>query len=66
MDDELGAVAALARNFFAKEVTPHQRRFAEQGFPDKEVYGTLGKLGLSGMSIPTEFGGGGGTFAHDA
>ncbi|KXX54572.1 acyl-CoA dehydrogenase family protein [Rhodococcus sp. LB1] len=66
MDDELGAVAELARNFFAKEVTPHQRRFAEQGFPDKEVYGTLGKLGLSGMSIPTEFGGGGGTFAHDA
>ena len=66
MDDELGAVAELARNFFAKEVTPHQRRFAAQGFPDKEVYGTLGKLGLSGMSIPTEFGGGGGTFAHDA
>ena len=27
MDDELGAVAELARNFFAKEVTPHQRRF---------------------------------------
>ncbi len=66
MDDELDAVAELARNFFAKEVTPHQRRFTEQGFPDKEVYGTLGKLGLSGMSIPTEFGGGGGTFAHDA
>lgn len=66
MDDELGAVAELARNFFAKEVTPHQRRFAEQGLPDKEVYGTLGRLGLSGMSIPTEFGGGGGTFAHDA
>jgi acyl-CoA dehydrogenase len=66
IDDDLGAVAELARNFFAKEVTPHQSRFAQQGFPDREVYRTLGDLGLSGMSIPTEYGGGGGTFAHDA
>ncbi|AGT94220.1 acyl-CoA dehydrogenase [Rhodococcus erythropolis CCM2595] len=66
MDDELEAVADLARNFFAKHVTPHQKRFASQGFPDKSAYRKLGTLGLAGMSIPTEYGGGGGTFAHDA
>lgn len=66
MDDELEAVADLARNFFTKHVTPHQKRFASQGFPDKSAYQELGALGLAGMSIPTEYGGGGGTFAHDA
>ncbi|MEU2001234.1 acyl-CoA dehydrogenase family protein [Rhodococcus sp. NPDC019627] len=66
IDEDLGAVAELARNFFAREVIPHQSRFAQQGFPDREVYRTLGDLGLSGMSIPVEYGGGGGTFAHDA
>ncbi|MGE2770721.1 acyl-CoA dehydrogenase family protein [Rhodococcus sp. 1.20] len=66
MDDELEAVADLARNFFAKHVTPHQKRFASRGFPDKSAYRELGALGLAGMSIPTEYGGGGGTFAHDA
>ncbi len=53
MDDELEAVADLARNFFAKHVTPHQKRFASQGFPDKSAYRELGgALGLAGMSIP--------------
>lgn len=66
MDDDLAAVADLASSFFAKEVTPHQERFAKQKFPDKEVYRKLGELGLASMSIPTEYGGGGGTFAHDA
>ncbi len=66
MDDELESVGDLARNFFAKHVTPHQKRFADQGFPDKSAYRKLGTLGLAGMSIPTEYGGGGGTFAHDA
>lgn len=66
MDDELEAVADMARNFFTKHVTPHQKRFASQGFPDKSAYRELGALGLAGMSIPTEYGGGGGTFAHDA
>lgn len=66
MDDELSAVADLARDFFAKEVTPNQEKYAKQGFPDKSVYRSLGELGLSCMSIPAEYGGGGGTFAYDA
>jgi acyl-CoA dehydrogenase len=66
MNDELDAVAELARTFFIKEVVPHQERFAKQGHPDRDLYQRAGDLGLLCMSIPEEFGGGGGTFAHDA
>lgn len=67
MDDEqLADLAAMARTFFAKEVEPHHERFASQGHPDKELYRRVGELGLACMSVPEEYGGGGGTFAHDA
>ncbi|MGA8112300.1 MAG: acyl-CoA dehydrogenase family protein [Actinocatenispora sp.] len=66
MDDDLVAVGDLARAFFTKEVAPHTDRFAEQGHPDKHLYRQAGELGLLGMSVPEEYGGGGGTFAHEA
>lgn len=63
---ELAELAKVIGGFFAKEVVPHRERFADQGFPDREVYRKAGDLGLLCMSIPTEYGGGGGTFAHEA
>lgn len=63
---ELAELAKVVAGFFAKEVVPHRERFAEQGFPDREVYRKAGELGLLCMSIPSEYGGGGGTFAHEA
>jgi acyl-CoA dehydrogenase len=62
----LDAVRDLARTFFAKEVAPHQDAFAKRGYPDKDLYRRAGELGLLCMSIPQVYGGGGGTFAHDA
>jgi acyl-CoA dehydrogenase len=64
--DELTAVQDLARTFFAKEVAPHEERFAKQGYPDRELYRRAGELGLLCVTIPEEYGGGGGTFAHEA
>jgi acyl-CoA dehydrogenase len=64
--DELAAVRDLARAFFTKEVAPHEERFAKQGYPDRELYRKAGELGLLCASIPEEYGGGGGTFAHEA
>lgn len=65
-DNELKAVRELAREFFEKEVAPRHDEFAAQGYPDRAVYRRAGELGLLCMSIPEEFGGGGGTFAHEA
>ena len=63
-DDELEAVRALARTYFEKEVTPNEERYAAQGHPDKSLYARAGQLGLLGMSVPEEYGGGAGTFAN--
>jgi acyl-CoA dehydrogenase len=65
-DDEVEAVRELAATFFTKEVVPHYERFAEQGHPDRELYRKAGELGLMCLAVPTEYGGGGGTFAHEA
>ncbi|MFE2431807.1 acyl-CoA dehydrogenase family protein [Streptomyces sp. NPDC059373] len=63
-DDELEAVRDLARTYFEKEVVPNEEKHATQGYPDKALYARAGRLGLLGMSIPEEYGGGGGSFAH--
>lgn len=63
---ESAAVRELARDFFTKEVAPLEPKFIEQGYPDRSVYRRAGDLGLLCMSIPEEYGGGGGTFAYEA
>ncbi|GAA5092103.1 acyl-CoA dehydrogenase family protein [Nocardia iowensis] len=65
-DDEVEAVRDLAKTFFEKEVVPHEEKFVAQGHPDRALYNRAGELGLLCAAIPTEFGGGGGTFAHEA
>ncbi|MHA7306468.1 acyl-CoA dehydrogenase family protein [Arthrobacter sp. TMN-49] len=66
IDDDLRDVASLLQDFFNKEVAPLEAKFRAQGFPDKALYQRAGELGLCGMSIPEEYGGGGGTFANMA
>ncbi|WBB65255.1 acyl-CoA dehydrogenase family protein [Micromonospora sp. WMMD812] len=59
-------LADLARTFFTKEVLPHADRLAAQGHPDREHYRRAGELGLLGLSVPEQYGGGGGGFTHEA
>ncbi|MBO0852881.1 MAG: acyl-CoA dehydrogenase family protein [Nocardia sp.] len=65
-DDEVEAVRDLAKTFFEKEVVPNEEKFVAQGHPDRELYRRAGELGLLCAAVPSEFGGGGGTFAHEA
>lgn len=66
MDKDLDALADLARRFFEKECAPNEERWGRQQQVDRDVWRKAGELGLLCLSIPEEYGGGGGTFAHEA
>ncbi|MFC3960847.1 acyl-CoA dehydrogenase family protein [Nocardia jiangsuensis] len=66
MDDDLDALRSLARAFYDKEVTPNIDKYLAQHHVDRDLWTKAGELGLLCLSIPEEYGGGGGTFAHEA
>src|ERR1700723_2702978 len=64
-NDEVRALYDLALGYFEREITAHVAKWDEQRRIDREVWHKAGKLGILLCSVPTEYGGGGGTFAHD-
>ncbi len=66
MDSDLDALRDLARSFCQKEIRPYAEKFIENHEVDRDLWRKAGDLGLLCMSIPEEYGGGGGTFAHEA
>jgi len=66
MDSDTDMLAELARNFFEKECAPNEERWGRQQHVDREVWSRAGELGLLCASIPEQYGGGGGSFAHEA
>jgi acyl-CoA dehydrogenase len=66
MTDDLEALGDATRKFFAREFAPKEERWWKQGHIDREDWLKAGEMGLLCASIPTEYGGGGGTFAHEA
>jgi len=66
MDSYLDLYRDTVRHFVAEELTPHQKRFAQQQHVDRAVWDKAGELGLLLADIPEEYGGGGGSFAHVA
>ncbi|NIJ12763.1 acyl-CoA dehydrogenase [Saccharomonospora amisosensis] len=66
MNEELDDFRDLARSFCVKELAGNQERWMAQKQIDREVWTKAGEVGLLALSIPEEYGGGGGTFAHEA
>lgn len=66
MDDETEALEKLSFDFFSKEAAPNEARYGQQQHVDRELWTKAGEIGLLCASIPQEYGGGGGTFAHEA
>lgn len=53
------AFRATVRDFIAKEVAPVHESWEEDGHPPRDFYRRLGELGILGIQVPEEFGGGG-------
>ena len=64
-DDSVRAVYDLASSFVSAELLPHRDKWEAQHHVDRDVWLKAGELGLLCCSIPEEYGGGGGTIAHD-
>jgi acyl-CoA dehydrogenase len=65
MTEELDMLRATARRFFENEVAPRADTWRRQHFIDRTVWRKAGELGLVGVSFPVEYGGHGGSYAHD-
>ena len=66
MTEELDSLRSMTRAFLAKEARPHHERWAEQRCVDRQFWNAAGAVGLLCVSCPEAYGGGGGTFAHEA
>lgn len=65
MDDELAIFRGSVRRFVREEFVPQDKRWREQHHIDREAWQKAGELGILLTDIPEEYGGGGGTFAHE-
>jgi acyl-CoA dehydrogenase len=66
MDQDLDDFRDLARTFCEKEIKPNVDRYIENKHVDRDLWNKAGEVGLLCLSVPEEYGGGGGTFAHEA
>jgi len=66
MNDELRMFRKSVRQFIEREFVPHQACWRQQHRPDVEAWTAAGGNGLLLPDVPDEYGGGGGTFAHQA
>ncbi len=66
MTEDLVLLEEQSRRFLAAELVPHVERWHEDGMMDRKVWNQLGEAGLLCAAIPEEYGGAGGSFAHEA
>src|SRR6266567_277254 len=66
MTEDLVLLEEQARRFIGSEYTPDLDRWNDEGMYEREVWNKAGAAGLLCPAIPEEYGGAGGTFAHEA
>ncbi len=66
MNQDLDDFRDLARTFCEKEIKPNVETYIANKQVDRDLWNKAGEVGLLCLSIPEEYGGGGGTFAHEA
>jgi acyl-CoA dehydrogenase len=65
MTEDLILLEEQARRFLAAELLPDVERWHETGMMDRAAWNKLGEAGLLCAGIPEEYGGAGGSFAHE-
>jgi acyl-CoA dehydrogenase len=66
MDDELVMLDAQVTRFIASELAPHREQWERDGKVDRAAWAKAAAAGILCASIPLDYGGGGGTRAHEA
>jgi acyl-CoA dehydrogenase len=66
MSPELEMLRESVKKFFHAEFLPHEERWSKNGMMDRDAWLKAGEMGLLCASVPEEYGGSGGTLAHDA
>src|SRR5436305_9306321 len=64
--DEHEQLRESARGFIERELTPHAAQWEEDRWFPEELFGKLAAQGLLGLKYPTEYGGQGGNYLHEA
>lgn len=65
MTEDLTLLQEQTRKFLANELVPHLEEWHEKGIMDRSAWTRLGQAGLLCAGIPEEYGGAGGSFAHE-
>jgi long-chain-acyl-CoA dehydrogenase len=65
MTEDLVLLEEQARRFLASEFVPHVEKWTEDGIMERSAWDKLGQAGLLCASMPEEYGGAGGSFAHE-
>src|ERR1700716_687680 len=65
MSEDVVLLEEQGRRFMQSEFTPHLDRWHEQGMYEREVWTKAGAAGLLCAAMPEQYGGAGGTFAHE-
>jgi acyl-CoA dehydrogenase len=66
MNEDLRMYRKALREFIQEEFVPLRSKWREQHRPDVDAWKQAGQTGLLLPDVPEEYGGGGGTFAHQA
>ena len=66
MSEDVVLLEESARRFIATKYAPHLEKWHEDHFYPREVWTKAGAAGLLCASMPEEYGGAGGSFAHEA
>lgn len=64
--EDIAIFRDASRKFLEQEIAPHMDQWIEDGVIGREAWTKCGEAGLLCASMPEQYGGAGGTFAHEA